>query len=159
MTLKFLGRLLVFAVACCCLPGLASCHSDFHLVLFNDTDDAIIIHRRTLDATPLFVVAGVAGEITGVSTDDFILERNGRLLHYRFPLNYTFPSATVPSGYKRRVAGLGTSFYFQFNRDNRIYMLRKHDSPREASHPDQPPGFPLVPTISEAAPASKHNPG
>jgi hypothetical protein len=139
---KIFGRLFVAALACCLLNG---CGPDFHLVLFNNTDDAIIIHRRTQDPTPLYVVAGISGEITGVSTDDFIIERQGRLLHYRFPSAYTYPSAEVPAGYQRRVRRIGRAFYFQLNPDNRIYILRQHDSLEETKHADQPAGFPLVP--------------
>ena len=142
MTLKILGRFLVAVLACCLL---ASCRSDFHLVLFNHTDDTIVIHRRTQDPTPLVVLAGISGEITGVSTDDFIIEREGRLLHYHFPLAYTYPSAAVPPGYKRRVPPLGPSFYFQLAPDNRIYMLRRNERSVETTHSPQPPGFPLVP--------------
>jgi hypothetical protein len=142
MTLKILERLFVAALVCCLWNG---CRSNFHLVLFNNTEDTIIIHRRTLDATPLVVVPGVAGEITGVSTDDFILETKGRLLHYQFPVAYTFPSAAVPPGYVRRVRRLGPAYYFQLAPDDRIYILRPREPLQETTHAAQPAGFPLLP--------------
>jgi hypothetical protein len=139
---QFLRRLVLAALACCLLDA---CGSDFHLVIFNDTDDTIVIRRRASEPSPLFVLAGISGEITGVSTDDFTIERQGRLLHYHFPLAYTFPSAAVPSGYKRSVRDVGRSYYFQFTNDNRIYILRQNEPLRSSDHPQQPPGFPLVP--------------
>jgi hypothetical protein len=142
MTPKILRRVFAAALACCLLTG---CRSRFHLILFNNTEDTIIIHRRTLDATPLVVVPGVSGEITGVSTDDFILETRGRLLHYQFPVAYTYPSAAVPPGYVRRVRRFGPCFYFQLAPDERIYILRQHEPLREIPHAAQPAGFPLLP--------------
>ena len=142
MTPKILGRLLAAAVACCLLN---SCRSDFHLLLFNGTDDTIITRRRALDPTPLVVLAGISGEITGVSTNDFTIERQGRVRHYHFPAAYTYPSASVPSGYERRVRGVGRTFYFQLAADNRIYILSRHEPVQERNHPAQPAGFPLIP--------------
>ena len=139
---KIFARLCIVAVACCLLAG---CRSDFHLVLFNDTDDTIIIRRRLLDRTPMVVVAGISGEITGVSTDDFSVERGGRLLRYHFPPDYSYPSVSVPSGYTRKVPQIGRSFYFQLAPDNRIYILRRSDALETHDHDHQPPGFPLVP--------------
>jgi hypothetical protein len=139
---KLLARLLLAALACCLL---SSCRSKFHLLLFNNTDDTITIYLRTSDPTPLVVLAGISGDITGVSTDDFIIEHNGKLLHYRFPLAYTFPTAAVPSGYQRNVRRIGRSFYFQLASDNRIYLLPEHDPLQERNHPPQPAGFPLSP--------------
>ena len=141
-TPRALARLFLLAVACCFLNG---CRSEFHLVLFNDTDDTIILRRRTLDRTPMVVVAGISGEITGVSTDDFSIERNGRLLRYHFPPGYIYPSGTVPPGYVRKVPKIGRSFYFQLAPDNRIYILRRRDALETRDHDRQPPGFPLVP--------------
>ena len=142
MTPKILARLLAVALACCLLDG---CRSDFHLVLFNDTDDTIIIRRRLLDRTPMVVVAGISGEITGVSTDDFSIERNGRLLRYHVPPAYVYPSASVPPGFERKVPTVGKSYYFQLTGDNRIYMLRRRDALQTKDHGQQPAGFPLVP--------------
>jgi hypothetical protein len=124
---------------------LDGCRSDFHLLLFNNTEETIIIRRRTQDPSPLIVVPGITGEITGVSTDDFSIERNNQLLHYHFPPAYTFPSVAVPAGYERRVKRVGRAFYFQLAPDNRIYILRQQEVLQETSHSPQPAGFPLVP--------------
>ena len=142
MTPKIFGRLFAAALACCLLN---SCRSDFHLVIFNNTDDRIIIRLRKDDPTPLYVLAGISGEITGVSTDDFSIERQGRVSHYHFPFAYTYPSASVPAGYERRVHRVGQTFYFQLARDNRIYILHRGEPLEEEAHPEQPAGFPLVP--------------
>ena len=142
MTPKLLGRLLVVALACCLLDG---CRSDFRLVLFNATDDTIVIRRRLLERAPLVVVAGVSGEITGVSTDDFSIERKGKMLRYHFPKAYMLPSAAVPPGYERKVPKIGRSYYFQLAPDNRIYILRRRETLQSDRHPEQPPGFPLAP--------------
>ena len=141
MNPKICARLFAVALLCCLSSG---CHSGFHVVLFNSTNDTIIIRRRAQDPTPLVVLAGISGNITGVSTDDFTIEREGRLLHYRFPEAYTYPSAAVPAGYERRVPSVGRAFYFHLAPDNRIYILRAHDSLHDISHA-QPAGFPLVP--------------
>ena len=142
MISKIVARLFLAVFGCCLLSG---CPSKFHLLLFNNTDDTITIYLRTSDPTPLVVLAGISGDITGVSTDDFIIEHNGQLLHYRFPRAYTFPSASVPSGYERKVRRIGRSFYFQLASDNRIYILPERDPLQERSHPPQPAGFPLTP--------------
>ena len=142
MSRKNLAHLFVGALFCCLLNG---CRSNFHLVLFNDTDDTVVLRRRTQDRTPLVVYAEVSGEITGVSTDDFTVERRGRVLHYRFPAAYTYPSASVLAKYERRVPPLGRAFCFQLAQDNRIYILRRREALVAGSHPEQPPGFPLVP--------------
>lgn len=142
MTSKTLARLFFVAAVCCLLNG---CRSEFHLVLFNDTDDTIIIRRRELDRTPMVVVAGISGEITGVSTDDFSIERNGKVAHYHFPSGYTYPSAAVPSGYARSVPHIGRSFYFQLLADNRIYILKRGEALESTDHSGQPGGFPLIP--------------
>ena len=142
MTLKNFGRIVAAAAACWLLNG---CRSDFHLLLFNDTDSTIVIRRRMTERTPLVVVAGISGELTGLSTDDFSLERKGRILRYRFPTAYLFPSASVPSGYERAVPRVGRSFYFQLAPDNRIYILQRHEALSSETHPTQPAGFPLAP--------------
>ena len=142
MSLKNFGRFSIVVLFCCLLNG---CRSNFHLVLFNDTDDTVVLRRRSQDRTPLVVYAEVSGEITGVSTDDFTIERKGRVLHYRFPAAYTYPSNPVPAKYERRVQPLGRSFCFQLAQDNRIYLLRRHEALTANSHPEQPLGFPLVP--------------
>ncbi len=142
MTPKILGRLAAAALVCLLL---CDCRSDFRLLLFNNTEDPIILHRREKDPTPLVVLAGVAGEITGVSTDDFFIQRGDKPLHYHFPAAYTFPSAAVPPGYQQHVPKIGRVFYFQLAPDNRIYILRPHEPLSEATHSPQPAGFPLVP--------------
>ena len=142
MTLKDLGRIVAALAACWLLDG---CRSDFHLLLFNDTDSTIVIRRRLAERVPLVVVAGISGELTGLSTDDFSLERKGKLLRYRFPAAYMTPSASVPSGYERTVPRVGRSFYFQLAPDNRIYILRRHEALSSETHPAQPAGFPLLP--------------
>ena len=139
---KLLGRLCIAVVACCLLSG---CGSSFHLVLFNDTDDTVVMHRRTQDRTPLVILAEISGEITGVSTDDFTIERKGRVLHYRFPIPYTYPSFPELRKYERSVPPLGRAFCFQLAQDNRIYILQRHEALVAREHPAQPPGFPLVP--------------
>jgi hypothetical protein len=142
MTPKMLARLAAAAVACLLMCG---CRSDFRLLIYNNTEDPVILHRRTDDPTPLVVLAGVAGEITGVSTDDFFIQRQGKALHYRFPAAYTFPSAAVPPGYQQHVPNIGRVFYFQLAPDNRIYILRPGEPLRETTRSPQPAGFPLVP--------------
>ena len=142
MPFKVLARLFAAVLACCLLDG---CQSNFHLVLFNNTDDTIILRRRELDRTPMVVIAGIAGEITGVSTDDFSIERNGKVLHYHFPPNYVYPSASVSSKYQCKVPGIGRAFYFQLAADNRIYILHRGERLEAPNHPTQPAGFPLVP--------------
>jgi hypothetical protein len=142
MTPKILGRLAAAALACFFICG---CRSDFRLLLFNNTEDPVVLHRRADDPTPLVVLAGVAGEITGVSTDDFFIMRQGKPLHYRFPAAYTYPSAAVPPGYQHRVPHIGRVFYFQLAPDNRIYILRPDEPLSESGPAPQPAGFPLVP--------------
>ena len=142
MTLKNLGRFAVALAACWLLNG---CRSDFHLLLFNDTNSTIVIRRRLADRVPLVVVAGISGELTGLSADDFSLERNGKMLRYHFPLAYMIPSATVPPGYERKVPRIGKSYYFQLAPDNRIYILRRNEALSSETHPAQPAGFPLSP--------------
>lgn len=141
-TSKFLRRLFAASLACCLLSG---CRSDFRLLLFNDTDSTIVIRRRSNERTPLVVVAGISGELTGLSTDDFSLERNGKLLRYHFPAAYMLPSAAGPSGYERTVPKVGRCFYFQLAPDNRIYILRRGEALSSEAHPTQPAGFPLTP--------------
>ena len=142
MTPKRLGRLLIAVLACGLLNG---CRSDFHLVLFNDTDDTIVLRLRPQDRTPLVVVAGISGEITGVSTDDFSIEQNGKVRHYHFPAAYAYPSNPSLRQYERRVPPLGRAVCFQLSQDNLIYVLRRHEQLVASSHPPQPPGFPLLP--------------
>ena len=142
MTPKLLGRFLALALACGLLGG---CRSNFHLVLFNDTSDTVVLRRRSQDRTPLVVFAEVSGEITGVSTDDFTIQRNGQWLHYRFPIPYTYPSFPELTKYERQMRPLGRCFCFQLAQDNRIYMLKRHESLTASSHSAQPPGFPLMP--------------
>ena len=142
MTPRILGRLFAVALACCLLSG---CRSAFHLILFNNTDSTIVIRRRTTDRVPLVVVAGISGELTGLSTDDFSLERNGKMLRYHFPLAYMVPSKSASPGYERKVPRIGRCFYFQLAPDNRIYILRRKETLSAASHPAQPAGFPLTP--------------
>lgn len=124
---------------------LSGCRSDFHLVLFNDTDDTVVLRRRAQDRTPLVVFAEVSGEITGISTDNFTVERRGQVLHYQFPAAYTYPSAPGLTKYERQVPPLGRSLCFQLAQDNRIYILRRHEALVASSHPEQPSGFPLAP--------------
>ena len=142
MSAKFLLRVFAAVLFCGLLNG---CRSNFHLVLFNDTDDTVVLRRRAQDRTPLVVYAEVSGEITGVSTDDFTIERRGRSLHYRFPAAYAYPSAPALAKYERRIQPLGRSLCFQLAPDNRIYILRRNEALVASSHPEQPPGFPLVP--------------
>lgn len=142
MIFKRLGGLLAAVLVCCLLNG---CRSDFHLVLFNDTDDTIVLRLRTLDRTPLVVVAGISGEITGVSTDDFSIERNGKVRHYHFPAAYAYPSNPALKQYERAVPPLGRSVCFQLGQDNLIYVLRRHETLVARDHPPQPAGFPLLP--------------
>ena len=142
MTLKLLGRLCIAVVACCLLNG---CRSSFHLVLFNDTDDTVVVRRRAQDRTPLVIFAEVSGDITGASTDDFTIERKGKVLHYRLPIPYTYPSFPELRPYERQFPTLGRAFCFQLAQDNRIYLLERHEKLVARNHPRQPPGFPLVP--------------
>lgn len=139
---RFLGLLLAALVTCGLLGG---CRSEFHLILFNNTDDQIIFRRRAADPHPVVVLACTGGEVTGVSTDDLTIVRNGREFHYRYPVGYTYPSASVPPGYERSVRRLGTAFCLQLAPDNRLYLLRRHESYTAFQHPEQPPGFPLIP--------------
>ncbi len=142
MTVKTFGRLFAVALACCLLDG---CRSGFHLVLFNNTDSTIIIRRRLTDRVPLVVVAGISGEFTGLSTDDFSLERDGKMLHYHFPLAYMVPSKSLSRGYERDVPKVGHCYYFQLAPDNRIYILQRKETLSAETHPEQPAGFPLAP--------------
>ena len=137
------GYFLVVALICCALSG---CRSAFHLVLYNDTDDIVILRDRgDLDRTPVVIYAELAGDMTGVSTDDFTIERKGKTLHYRFPPTYTYPSSSALAKYERKVESVGRSFCFQLVDDNRIFILRRHEAFNADSHLPQPPGFPLVP--------------
>ena len=142
MTFKLLGRLCVAVVVCCLLNG---CKHPFSLVLFNDTDDTVVVRRRTGDRTPLVIDAEVSGDITGASTDDFTVERKGKVLHYRLPIPYTYPSFPELRRYERRFPSLGKAFCFQLAQDNRIYLLRRDEKLVARDHPTQPPGFPLLP--------------
>ena len=142
MSFKFLGRLAGAVVACCLLNG---CPSPFHLVLFNDTDDTVVVRRRSQDRAPLVIFAEISGEITGVSTDDFTITRKGKVLHYRLPIPYTYPSFPELRKYERNVPPLGRAFCFQLAQDNRIYILQRREKLVARDHPAQPPGFPLVP--------------
>ncbi len=138
---RTLHRLCVAVLACYLLAG---CRSDFHLLLFNNTDDPIVVSQRAQDPTPLRVQAGVTGDITGASTDEFSIERNGTVKHYLLPVAFTFPSG-LTAGYERRVHNVGKTFYFQLGADDRIYILRQHEPLEASAHSAQPPGFPLVP--------------
>lgn len=143
MTRQNFGCLLVAALIGCLLSG---CRSDFHLVLYNDTDDIVILRERgDQDRTPVVIYAELSGDMTGVSTDDFTIERKGKTLHYRFPPAYTYPSNAALAKYERKVQPLGRSFCFQLADDNRIFVLRRNEAFNTDSHPPQPPGFPLVP--------------
>ena len=141
MTAKILGWLLVAVFACCLLNG---CQRGFHLVLFNDTNDTVVLRPRNPERTPMIVDAEVAGEFTGVSTEDFTIERKSKLLHYHFPQAYTYPSSGL-SKYTRKLQPLGRSFVFQLAPDNRIYVLRRHEVMNTRMPDAQPAGFPLVP--------------
>ena len=143
MTRLNYGCLLVAALICCFLSG---CRSGFHLVLYNDTDDIIVLRERgDTDRTPVVIYAELSGDLTGVSTDDFTIERKGKTLHYRFPPAYTYPSSSELAKYERKVESVGRSFCFQLAEDNRIFILRRREALNANGHPPQPPGFPLVP--------------
>lgn len=143
MTRLNFGCLFVAVSICCFLSG---CRSEFHLVLYNDTDDIVILRERgDSDRTPVVIYAELSGDLTGVSTDDFTVERKGKTLHYRFPPNYTYPSSSALAKYERKVESVGRSFCFQLVNDNRIFILRRHEALNADSHPPQPPGFPLEP--------------
>ena len=142
MLLKSLPRLAAVVLLGCLLNG---CRSNFHLVLFNDTDDTIILRLRPPQGAPLVVIAGISGDITGLSTEDFTVERKGKVLHYRFPSIYAYPSPAVSSVYQRRVPQVGRAFYFQLAQDNRIYILRRQEKLENEEHFAQPAGFPLTP--------------
>ena len=142
MIARLPGLLLAALAACCLLNG---CRSEFHLVLFNNTNDQIIFRRRASDPRPIVIIACTGAEVTGVSTDDLTIERNGTVYHYRYPVGYTYPSAAVPSGYERKVPHLGKAFCLQLAPDNRLYLLRRREAYTRFQHPDQPPGFPLDP--------------
>ena len=142
MLLKSLTQFLAVVLLCCLLN---SCRSSFHLVLFNDTDDTLVLRLRPPQGTPLVIIAGISGDITGLSTEDLTVERKGKLLHYRFPSNYAYPSPAVSSIYQRNILQLGQAFCFQIAQDNRIYILRRREKLENEEHLIQPAGFPLRP--------------
>lgn len=147
MKFSFFGRRPGVASLTAALCGvlLGGCRREFRLVLFNNTDDQITFRRRAADLRPVVVLACTGGDVTGLSTDDLTIERNGRTLHYRYPASYTYLSEKLPSGYERSVRRLGQVLCLQLAPDNRIYLLREKESYTGFRHPAQPPGFPLVP--------------
>lgn len=114
-------------------------------MLFNNTDDQIIFRQRAGDLRPLVILACTARDVTGLSTDDLSIERNGQVFHYRYPAAYTYPSEKVPSGYERHARGLGKAYCVQLAPDNHLYLLRAKEPYTNFQHPAQPPGFPLAP--------------
>ena len=146
-----------------CLAALTACglltacpgRSEFHLVLFNNTNDQIIFWRRAADPHPEVILACTGGNVTDVSTDDMMIQRNGSIYHYRYPAGYTYPSASVPKEYERKVRRLGKAFCLQLAPDNRIYLLERREAYTDFAHLAQPAGFPLEPVQTDAAPASR----
>ena len=138
-------RVPLFAALTLCSLLLGGCRSEFHLVLFNNTNDQVIFRRRAADPRPVVILACTGGDVSGVSTDDLSIERNGHVYQYRYPAAYTYPSASVPPGYERSVRRLGKAFCLQLAPDNGLYLLRKKEAFTSFQHPDQPPGFPLRP--------------
>ena len=145
MTLRFFGRCTARLALVAGLLGVGGCKREFHLVLFNNTNDQIIFRQRAGDLRPVVILACTGGDVTGLSTDDLSIERNGQVMHYRYPAAYTFPSEKAPSGYERHARRLGKAYCLQLAPDNRLYLLRTKEAYTTFQHPEQPPGFPLVP--------------
>ena len=146
---------LLAAVAACGLLG--GCRSEFHVILFNNTNDQIIFRRRAADPHPVVILSCTGGDVTDVSTDDVTIERNGVVYHYRYPAAYTYPSGAVSSTYEYKVRRLGKAYRLQLAPDNRIYLLQRRESYTAFQHSEQPKGFPLLPVQTEAVlkPAKK----
>ncbi len=142
---KFSLKVAVALAACVLLTG---CPKDFHVVLFNNTDDPVVCRRRDGDPAPAAVFAGAGVEITGVSGDALTIERRGRTRRYLFPLAYADPQANPAPGYRAGVPNVGRSYRLQLADDNQIYLLRRGESFRDRGHAEQPTGFPLVPTFT-----------
>ena len=138
-------RRLAFAVLLAACGLLGGCRSEFHIVCFNNTNDQVIFRRRAGDLRPVVILACTGADVSGVSTDDVTIERNGRVSHYRYPAGYTYPSAAVPAGYERRVQRVGKGFCLQLAPDDRLYLLRKGEAFTTFQHSAQPAGFPLAP--------------
>lgn len=138
-------RRLFFAAVLAACGLLEGCRSEFHLICFNNTNDQVIFRRRADDLRPVVILACTGADVSGVSTDDVSIERNGHAYHYRYPPGYTYPSAAVPAGYERRVQRVGKAFCLQLAPDNRLYLLRKGEAFTTFRPSDQPAGFPLAP--------------
>ena len=59
----FFFGFLVAAVAACGLLG--GCRSEFHVILFNNTNDQIIFRRRAEDPRPAVILSCTGGDVTG----------------------------------------------------------------------------------------------
>ena len=153
MALRF-SALCLAALAACGLLTACPGKPEFHVILFNNTNDQIIFWRRTADPHPEVILACTGGNVTDISTDGVMIQRNGTIYHYRYPAAYTYPSASVPPGYERKVRRLGKAFCLQLAPDNRIYLLERREAYTDYAHLAQPAGFPLEPTETDAAPVS-----
>ena len=101
---------------------------------------------RPEDPVPMVVLAGISGEITGVSTDEFTIEHGGRLLHYRFPSAYMIPSHCGAVWLPARCPH-DRSRVLLPTRPGQPHLHPERREPLEVIHHlDQPAGFPLVPS-------------
>ncbi len=158
MPVSMLPRFSAFCLAALAVCGLLTAcpkRSEFHLVLFNNTNDQIIFWRRAADPRPIVILACTGGNVTDLSTDGVMIQRNGTVYHYRYPAAYIYPSASVPPGYERKVQRIGKAFCLQLAPDNRIYLLERREAYTDFAHLAQPTGFPLEPTQTDAAPAPR----
>ncbi len=146
-----------------CLAALAACglltacpgKPEFHVILFNNTNDQVIFWRRAADPHPEVILACTGGNVTDLSTDGVMIQRNGTIYHYRYPAAYTYPSAAVPPGTNARCGGWARRFASSSRRTTASICWNDGRPTRISRTLAQPAGFPLEPTQTDAVPAPR----